>query len=322
MIRRLGNHPLARPIAVFLACVVALTIADAGAGDVLSRATAFSALETFATGGLVALGLGMTMMIREFDLSVAGLYSLAGCIVALMGAENPGMGLALALACGLAIGVAQGLVIVRLRLSSVGVTLGGLLTTVGLAYVLTGDRSLSFDNIDATMAVTQPIAGVLSIRSLVALAVIALAALVFATTRWGREIVAIGSDRRAATTTGVPVDAIIIAVFAFSGLCASLSGALLTISLATASAAGLADVIPPAAAAAILGGVSLGGGTGRPLGVAIGALTLGALRAGLNALGVPPWVNDVTLGAILLTVGLLDGEEIARRFALIARRRA
>ena len=320
MAAALRHHPLFRPVVVLIVCVAGLAIADRGVGDVLSKASAFSAFETFATGGLVALGLGMTMMIREFDLSVAGLYSLAGCIVALTGAEHPALGIGYALAAGLAVGLLQGLVITRLRLSSVGVTLGGLLTTVGLAYVLTGDRSLSFDNIDATMAVTNPIAGVFSIRSLVAIGVILLAALVFAVTRWGREIIAVGSDRRAATTTGVPVDGIVLAIFAFSGFCASLSGALLTISLATASASGLSDVIPPAAAAAILGGVSLGGGTGRPLGVAIGALTLGALRAGLNALGVPPWVNDVTLGAILLTVGLLDGEEIARRLSLVTRR--
>jgi ribose/xylose/arabinose/galactoside ABC-type transport system permease subunit len=142
----------------------------------------------------------------------------------------------------------------------------------------------------------------------------------FAWTRLGRDIVAIGSDRRAAMTTGVKVDTLIIGVFGFSGLCAALSGVLLSYSLASASPAGLSDVIAPAAAGAILGGVSLGGGSGRPFGIAAGALTLAVLRSGLNAVGAPPFVNDITMGAVLLTVAVLDGPYLARR--LISARRA
>jgi len=62
----------------------------------------------------------------------------------------------------------------------------------------------------------------------------------------------------------------------------------------------LSDVIAPAAAGAILGGVSLGGGSGRPLGIAAGALTLAVLRSGLNAVGAPPFVNDIAMGAVLV----------------------
>jgi ribose transport system permease protein len=121
-------------------------------------------------------------------------------------------------------------------------------------------------------------------------------------------------------TTGVKVDTLIVGVFAFSGLCAALSGVLLSYSLASASPAGLSDVIAPAAAGAILGGVSLGGGTGRPLGIAAGALTLAVLRSGLNAVGAPPFVNDITMGAVLLTVAVLDGPYLTRRL-ISARRR-
>ena len=315
MVTSLRAHPLARPLAIFLGCYALLALADRGGGNVLSTATGFSMLETFATGALVALGLGLTMMIREFDLSVAGVFSLAGCLMAMIGPEDPLLGVAAALAAGVIVGIVQGLIIVRLRLSSVGVTLGGLLTCVGLAYVLTENRSLPYDNFEATMAVTRRLWGLFSLRSLLCLAIVALVAVVFGATRWGREVIAMGSDRRAATTAGVPVAGLLMAIFAFSGFCAALSGAMLTMALATAAASGLSDVIPPAAAAAILGGVSLAGGTGRPLGIALGVLTLGLLRAGLNALGAPPFINDIALGAILLAVGVLDGPEIARRLA-------
>jgi ribose/xylose/arabinose/galactoside ABC-type transport system permease subunit len=260
------------------------------------------------------------MMIREFDLSVVGMYGMAGCIAVLSGTLHPWLGLWIALAVGLAAGLAQGFIIVRLHLSSVGVTLGGLLVFVGIAYVLTESRSLPYDNIVVALRLNERIGGIFSIRSLVALVFFTALALVFAWTRLGRDIIAIGSDRRAAMTAGVKVDALMIGIFAFSGLCAALSGVMLSYSLASASPAGLSDVIAPAAAGAILGGVSLGGGSGRPLGIAAGALTLAVLRSGLNAVGAPPFVNDITMGAVLLTVAILDGPHLTRR--LMAARRA
>ena len=86
-------------------------------------------------------------------------------------------------------------------------------------------------------------------------------------------------------------------------------------SLAAASPSGLADVLVPATAAAILGGVSLAGGSGKPLGIAAGVLVLCVIRSGLNALGVSPYVHDVATGAVLLTVAILDAPGLMRRLA-------
>src|SRR3954453_3939285 len=122
--KRLRDDPHMRPLVILAACIVGLALIDPQ--DVLTLATPASSLETFATIGLVALGLGLTMLIREFDLSVVGMYGLAGCVAVLTGGENPWIGLGAALAIGLAAGLLQGFLIVRLSLSSVGVTLGGL----------------------------------------------------------------------------------------------------------------------------------------------------------------------------------------------------
>jgi ribose/xylose/arabinose/galactoside ABC-type transport system permease subunit len=81
----------------------------------------------------------------------------------------------------------------------------------------------------------------------------------------------------------------------------------------------LSEIIGPAAAGAILGGVSLGGGSGRPWGIAAGALTLAVLRSGLNAVGAPPFVNDIAMGAVLLIVTILDGPYLTRRL-IVGRR--
>ncbi len=314
----LHNDPHARPLMILAACILLLAAADWGRGHFLSAATPFSTLQTFANGAMVALGLGLAMMIREFDLSVVGIFGLAGCIAVITGQANPWLGIGSALAIGLAAGFVQGLIIVRFALGSVGVTLGGLLIFVGIAYVLTESQSLPYENLRVALLVNEPMAGIFSLRSLVCLALFAAAALIVGVTRVGRDLIAIGSDRRAAMIAGVNVDAFIVGIFAFSGFCAAASGALVSYSLASASPAGLSDVLVPAAAAAILGGVSLGGGTGRPLGIATGVLILAVLRSGLNAVGAPPFVNDIAMGAILLTVAILDGPYLMRRLGWAA----
>ncbi|MGD0023015.1 MAG: ABC transporter permease [Xanthobacteraceae bacterium] len=309
-----------RPLGLLAVCIIVLALADWGQGRFLSAATAFSTFEIFATIGPVALGLGLTMMIREFDLSVIGMFSMAGCIAVITGADSPWIGLALALAAGLAGGLAQGFIIVRLRLGSVGVTLGGLLVFTGIAAVLTENRSLPYDNMQLALALKTPLAGVLSIRSVVALAIFAITAFIMAATRVGRDVIAIGSDRRAAMIAGVDVDGLMIGIFAFSSVCAALSGVLVSYSLASASVTAVSVIIVPAAAAAILGGVSLSGGTGRPLGIGVGVLVLAVLSTGFNAIGAPPYVNDIAMGAILLTVAILDGPYLMRRLSGLRRR--
>jgi ribose/xylose/arabinose/galactoside ABC-type transport system permease subunit len=145
-------QPAFRPYLILAIVIVLMSAFDAGQGRFLTFATAFSALQTFATYGLVALGLGLTMLIGEFDLSVAGVFGLAGCIALLMGVTDPWVGIACALGIGLIFGLAQGLLITKLELGSVPVTLGGLLTATGTAYVVTGNRAVSSDQVELAIA--------------------------------------------------------------------------------------------------------------------------------------------------------------------------
>ena len=306
---------------VILGCVVALlAIIDLGSGQFLTAATAYSTLQSFSTFSLVALGFGLTMLIGEFDLSVAGVFGLAGCVAVLTGETNPLLGLACALAVGGLFGCAQGLIITAMKLGSVAVTLGGLLIASGLAYVITHNQTISYENIDLAMMLNDRIALLFSVRSLVSLGVFTIAMVVFAATRLGRDLIAIGSDRKAAIIAGVSVRTLLLGAFTFSGAMAALGGALLSYGLASASPSGLSDVLVPSAAAAILGGVSLSGGTGTPLGIAAGVLTLTVLRTGLNALAAPPFAHDLVTGCILLLVAVSDAPYFSRRLTWLESR--
>ena len=308
-------RPHLRPFLLLFATVALMVVFDGGKGRILTDATTFSALQTFATLGLVTLGLGLTMICGEFDLSVAGMFGMAGCIAVIAGGDHPLLGVLLAMLVGVAGGVAQALISLKLRLGTTSVTLGGLLLFIGIAYVLTNGRSVPYPNMDVALWINSRIVWLFSMRSLVTTAIFAIMACVIGMTRLGRDLIAIGSDRRAATIAGVNVPALTVGVFAFSGAMAALSGALLSYSLATASPSGLSDVLVPCTAAAILGGVSLSGGMGRPIGIAAGVLTLAFLRGGLNGLGVAPAAQDIVTGSILMAVAIADGTATRRRIA-------
>ena len=229
------------------------------------------------------------------------------------GVSNPWLGVLLGVGAGVVSGVLQGLIMTRLGLSSVGVTLGGLLTLQGLTYVLTDNKTISYPNLNVALELNAPIVHLLSVRSAAAVAVFVIAALVMTYMHIGPDIIATGSDRRASRLAGLDTDRIIIGVFAASGASAALAGVLLSYSLGAASPVALADVLAPAAAAAIVGGVSVVGGRGTPMGIAAGVLTLCVLRSGLSAIGVPPPIHDVVTGVILAVIAIIDAPDLPRR---------
>lgn len=307
------QRPSMRPLLMLVTLIAVFAIADGSQHRFLTVSNAYGILQQFALLGPLALALGLTMMAGEFDLSSGGMISFAGCVAILVGNAHPLAGLATALLAGALAGFAQGVIMTRLGLHSVGVTLGGLLTLGGLAYVITDNQTIAFTHMSIVMAVGDPIWAIFSLRSLVAIVMFALAIFLVSVTRWGRDLLATGSDRRAARVAGVRVSAVLCVTFCVTGAINATTGALLSFSLAAASPVGLTETLVPAAAAAIIGGVSLSGGRGRPSGIAAGTLVLCVLRAGLTSIGMSPQWQSISTGCLLFAVAVFDGYDSERR---------
>ena len=305
-----GNRSM-RPFIVLAA--VGLVFLAQGGSTLVSASLGYSILQQFATLGPIALSLGLTLIIRHFDLSVAGHATVGGCIAVTLGVASPIGGIAAAAIFGLLFGALQGVLIVWLRLGSIGVTLGGLLTLNGFAYVITGNQEISLQRMELAQFVDDPLFLLASPRFLLAAALVVLAGFIAARTRLWPQIQATGSDPQAAVVAGVPTGVITLVIFALSGLLSACAGALLSYSLAAASPTALSNILVPAAAAAIIGGVSLGGGRGHPVGIAGGVLVLCTLQSCLTAIGVKPFAQDIVTGAVLLAVGISDSVELKRR---------
>jgi len=285
---------------------LALVVLPLLAGKGLRVFDIYNGLQGAAQFGFVALALGLTMIAGEFDISVTGVHVLGGVLAVSFGAENPALGLAVGVGAGLAVGLVQGIIVATTRAPSIAVTLGTLIATLGLASMITGGLSLTYANTAVTLAVDAPIAGVFSPRSLILLGVFLLAAALLTTTRLGRELRAIGSDRRAARIAGVPAGRLLVGTFAASGALAALGGSLLAFSYSSANPDPGAQLLILGVVAALLGGLSLSGGRGAPLGVLLGVLTVAFVGQLTTMLGLPTFLTQLTFAGFLILIAIVD----------------
>jgi ribose transport system permease protein len=294
------------PAVSLLLVVVAFACTPLLSGRPLQPFDVYNSLLGFAQLGLLALAIGITMIAGEFDLSVVGTYALGGMLAVSTGAQSPALGVLVAVAAGAAIGALQGGLIARLRIPSMPVTLGTYIALLGLTYAMSGGLSKSYSNSDVTLWVDQTLGRVFSPRSLVTLAAFVVAAVVLGATKLGRELRAIGGDRRASRVAGVRVDRLVVGLFTVSGTLAALGGALLGYSYASANPdPGLQPLIL-AAVAALLGGVSLAGGRGAPLGLLAGTLSVALLAQIVAITALPDFTTQLLYAALLAVIVAME----------------
>ena len=282
----------------------------------------YNGLQGFAPLGLLALAIGLTMIAGEFDLSVVGVYAVGGMLAVKTGQHSAVLGIVVALAVGLAIGAFQGALIAYLRIPSLPVTLATYIALLGLAYALSGGLSVSYDNVGAALWVDKNIATVFSPRSLITIGAFVLAAVVLGGTRLGRELRAIGGDRRASRVAGVQVDRTLVGLFAVSGLLSALGGALLSYSHASANPDPGLQPLLIAAVAALLGGTSLAGGRGNPWGLLAGGIAVATLAQVVTSAALPDYTIQLLYAALLAVIVAIDSAGLQRGFdRLWARRR-
>lgn len=273
----------------------------------------FAVLEGFPLTGLVALGLTVTIIAGELDLSVASIAALAA-VIAVLTAPLGLLGcIAIATLAGTLLGAFQGAVIGVLRINSLVFTIGTLILFRGLTYILSGHAPIVISNI----TITDPLLErywIFSLSSIIAIIGFILVGLFSTYTRWGREIYAIGGARNEAIAAGVPRVRPFTIAFAISGGCASLAGALAATRGGSAAPQNYEDLLLSGAAAALLGGISLYGGRGTVFNVALGVAILSVVAAGLGARGTSASLVQLVTGALLLIV--ITGEFAAGRISL------
>jgi ribose transport system permease protein len=275
----------------------------------LTSGNLLNILEANASLLVVAVGTTFVMLVGGFDLSVGGMLALTGVILATLIQEGLPVLLAIVLVVigatlvGL---VVNGLLIARVGLSFFVVTLGTASLFRGLALVKTQGETQGLYEESLIKAIgTNDLVGI-PVLVVVAGVVLVLALLVTRFTGYGRQLYAVGGNADAARLAGINVTAVRASAYAIAGMCAGIAGVLTTSRLAAAAPDMGAGIELTAAAAVLIGGTSLMGGSGGLLGSLLGVLFLGVLSNGLTLAGISAFWQGVVTGAVLILAVLFD----------------
>lgn len=275
---------------------------------------------------MMALAQMLVIVTRGIDLSVAAILALSGMAVALLGERFPGAPVALlvpaALACGLALGSINGVLVGVLGLPPIVVTLGSMSVFRGSIFVLSGGAWVSAHQMSPAF-INFPLERLLGLTNLVwcALAAALLAWYVARHTRFGRELYAIGNHPLAARYVGIPIARRLFSVYAISGMVAGLCGYLWVARYAVAFTEIAYGFELSVIAACVIGGVSIAGGVGSVAGAVLGALFLGIINNALPVVQVSPFWQSAITGAVIVVAVVLNARAGKRAGRQILARR-
>ncbi|MGR3519910.1 MAG: galactofuranose ABC transporter, permease protein YjfF [Roseovarius sp.] len=303
-------YPLAATIAIF---VLAWVICVMQFPLMLSTRVIGNLLTDNAYLGIVAVGMTIVILSGGIDLSVGSVIAFSGVFIAVMLRDtglHPLSVFALLLVVTTGFGAGMGGLIHALAMPPFIVTLAGMFLARGAAYMLTIDSvpidHAFYDLLDNAYYL-MPGKGRLTLIGVVMLLTVAIGMIVAHRTRFGASVLALGGGEAAARLMGVTVGRTTVAIYAFSGLMAGLSG--IVFSIYTSSGYPLATVGTEltAIAAVVIGGTLLTGGAGFVFGTLIGVLTMGLVQTYIVFDGtLSSWWTKIIIGLLLLSFILLQ----------------
>jgi ribose/xylose/arabinose/galactoside ABC-type transport system permease subunit len=292
----------------FIALIVMIAFFASMNPRFLSLANGQTILLQIAELGIIALPLAFLIMAGTLDLSVGSVASLSAVVSAMVMMEfnSTVLGFIAAILVGAITGALNGLLIAYLKLNPLVITLGFLSVWGGLALFLTqGSTLVGFP--DTFKQIGTASIGPVPLQIIILAAGVLFAWYILNRNSLGRNVLAIGGNRRAAHLMGVRVPGTVFSLFVATGVCAAISGTLLAAKLQSAPPTVGNGMEIQALTVVLLGGVALEGGMGRITGVVSGLLFVGVLRNGLVIMGVSQFLQTILIGATLVIAVLLDG---------------
>ncbi len=303
--------------AAFGMIVLLLFLGSLYSSNFLSPAYLLQQLKVASFLGVIATGMFIVILLGQIDLSVPWIVAAGGMMSAAVTAYGP-VGEALAipfgLACGVALGLVNGVGVAYLRIPSMIITLATNAVAQGLMVVHTGGFSPQ-DSASSAMrfiATGQTVFGLPN--ALIVWALVGGAAVFLLNrTTYGRYVYAIGNRERAAYLSGVDTRRVVMIAFAISGGLSAFGGVLLA-GYASKAAQAMGDpYLLPSIAAVVLGGASILGGRGSYLGTVAGVILITLLQSILSVTQMPEAGRQVIYGVVIAVMLLVYGREKLQR---------
>lgn len=276
--------------------------------------------------GFIVLGLALVMIVGGIDLSVGSIFALTNfCALMCMHVLKWPVGASVlaTLAVGALLGAVNGVLIGYLRLRAFLTTLITLIIFRSFYEIL----SLQYSTAIAGSLPDSPAWDFLGNGTLLGLptvawayAAVAIAGHVLLTRlRAGWHIMAIGGSRRSAYNSGIAVRRTVALCYVASGTLCGAAGCFFASRLATAGADIGVGMEVLVLTAAVLGGISLGGGRGSVAKALVGTLLVLLITNGLTSMSAPGGVIRMVLAAILVLAAVIDVRWLKNRQRIISK---
>jgi ribose transport system permease protein len=272
----------------------------------LKTANLLNLLDQSVVVGIVAIGMTFVILTGGIDLSVGSVAGLTGVILGLaLQHFNIPISVALAIASGAAIGLFSGALIAYFNLAAFVITLGVMAIGRSLAYIFSGQTSITNIPPELNNLVYTTVFGIQS-NVLTLLVLYALAWAYLGYTKGGRTIYAVGSNKEAARTAGLNVLFYSVLPYVISGALSAVAATLMSAQILSIDPLAGSLLELDAIAAVVIGGASLYGGRGTIIGTLIGVFIMVMIRNGLNLLGVSPFWQGSAIGGIIIAAVLAE----------------
>ncbi|NLA65072.1 MAG: ABC transporter permease [Leucobacter sp.] len=265
-------------------------------------------LRSIVVSALLALAVTFSLVVNGFDVSIGSVTSLSTIVAASLmidfRMETP-VAILVPILCGVAVGLVNGFLIVKLGLPDLLATLAMLFLVSGVQRTITAGKSVtatpesgvitpSFSFIGRGVVFGIPVPVIL-------LAVVGVLAYLFLNkTTTGRYMYLVGGNEEAARHMGLPVGRLRVLAYVISGALAALGGIVLTARIGSGQIEAGAPLLMDAVAAAYVGYALFGQKKPSVVGTLVGAVLIGVLLNGLTMMKFPYYAQDIVKGGVFI----------------------
>jgi ribose transport system permease protein len=304
---------------VFLMLVVLVIASSLLSNAFLTTENVFNLLRQLTPLTLVSMGMLLVVLTGGIDLSVGSLTAVGGMVVAMLLPIVPSLGggglligVIAAMVAGAVLGAVTGYLVAVFRMAPFVASLAMMTIARGIAFMMSNGQPVRFPRDVAPADVLRNF-GNLALPALgipypviLALVCVVLFAVVMTRTKFGRLIIATGSNETAVRLAGIPVGRYKFLVYVIAGCLSALGGVVATARTAVGTPITGVGLELDAIAACVIGGALLSGGKGSVVHTVIGVLVLGLIGNIMNLLSVPPYPQQLIKGAIIIFAVLLQ----------------
>ena len=303
VVRVFGNNGLL--VAIIILFIIMVITSDVfltpqNLINILSRSTSM---------GVIAVGMTIVLITGGLDMSVANVASMAGLLsVGLTKYQglSEEWAIILALLFGVGVGLANGLLVTKVKVNSLIATIATMTIVEGVIWVYSNGANIAPAPEFLEKMTSIKVFGNMPLTIFIWIGIGVLAALMLKWTKLGRSFYATGGNPEASRLSGIKTDIVRLWAYVLCGLLSAFAGMLLVSRLDAAIPTAAAGMELTVIAAAVVGGTSLSGGTGNMFGTFLGVVLIAMISNSINLWGVPAAYDNVVTGSVIGAAALID----------------